>query len=366
MFELFFAWAVFTAVLGKSAEAAIHAWKGTVPPSHLRRMARIREREAKAARADLKPSEGFRGWARTVWADSWNEATERHRERWPDKAAKKRERARARWAWWDHVEEEAGRRWEERRTARDGSVEEPEGERVVPDPEPAKEGAGARYMAWETPERYGRSMAWEDLTDKERRLWRLENDLNPESRIDDSGERGRLRGERDRIRLERKRRSTPEKAPKGGSGVPSDTPDTTPKTPGQVVDKGVRGPRTPGQGPVSGGGATIPATKTGTDTEGDDMAEVINLSGATKFTRALHKNYTASTELLEEVMAWLHSQNITSGELHDRFRAILRTTADTADLTEKALATCEDQLKVRDAIEAAGGVSLSKTALLKG
>ena len=119
MFELLFAWTVFTVVLGKSAEALTHAWKGTVPPGHARRMARIREREAKAARADLKPSTGFRGWARTVWADSWNAATERHRERWPHKAAKKAEYARRRWAWWDGVQGEAEQRWEQRRRERD-------------------------------------------------------------------------------------------------------------------------------------------------------------------------------------------------------------------------------------------------------
>lgn len=95
------------------------------------------------------------------------------------------------------------------------------------------------------------------------------------------------------------------------------------------------------------------------------MAEVMNLSGATKFTRALNKSYTASVQQLEEVMAWLHSQNIRDGNLHDRFQAILRTTADTAEMTEQALSTCEEQLKVRDAIEAAGGVALTKDALLK-
>ena len=353
MFELLFAWAIFTAVLGKSTEAVMHAWKGTAPPSHLRRMARIREREAKAARADLKPSQGFRGWARTVWADSWNAATERHAERWPTKAAKKREYARQRWAWWDGVEEEAGRRWDERVRARRGGPDAPKG---------PEEAAGARYMAWETPERYGRYMAWEELTDAERRLWRLENDTDPERRIDDSGELGRLRGARDRVR-DHSRRSASEKAREGDFPPPSDTPDSTPKTPGEGADGGVRGSRTPGHPTVSGGEATIPATRP--TTEGDDMAEVINLAGATKFTRALHQSYTASTERLEEVMAWLHSQNIHSGNLHDRFQAILRTTADTAELTEKALATCEDQLKVRDAIESAGGVALSKDALLK-
>ncbi len=286
MFELLFAWTVFTVVLGKSAEALTHAWKGTVPPGHARRMARIREREAKAARADLKPSTGFRGWARTVWADSWNAATERHRERWPHKAAKKAEYARRRWAWWDGVEEEAGRRWEKRRAARDASSTDP-------------------ATAAEPPET-------------------------------------------------------------GGSAPTADTPDTpdsAPKTPGEGTVGGVRGPRTPGHRPVSGAEPTIPSTRPDTTEGADDMAEVMNLSGATKFTRALHKNYTASTERLEEVMAWLHSQNITSGTLHDRFRAILRTTADTAALTEEALKTCEDQLKVRDAIEASGGVALSKEAL---
>lgn len=118
MFELAFAWALFTLVLGKSTEAVMHAWKGTVPPGHQRRMARIRAREAKAARAD-KPSEGFRGWARTVWVDSWNAATDRHAERWPDKAARKAEYARQRWSWWDGVQGEAEQRWEQRRRERE-------------------------------------------------------------------------------------------------------------------------------------------------------------------------------------------------------------------------------------------------------
>lgn len=365
MFELLFAWAIFTAVLGKSTEAVMHAWKGTAPPSHLRRMARIREREAKAARADLKPSEGFRGWARTVWADSWNAATERHAERWPTKAAKKREYARQRWAWWDGVEEEAGRRWDERVRARRGGPDAPKGPEEAD--RPRSEAAGARYMAWETPERYGRYMAWEELTDKERELWVLENrGGDPLQQLEDSSELSYLRRERDRVRdrvRDHKRRSASEKAREEDFPPPSDTPDSTPKTPGEGADGGVRGSRTPGHPTVSGGEATIPATRP--TTEGDDMAEVINLAGATKFTRALHQSYTASTQRLEEVMAWLHSQNITSGALHDRFQAILRTTADTAELTEKALATCEDQLKVRDAIESAGGVALSKDALLK-
>ena len=119
MFELAFAWALFTLVLGKSTEAVMHAWKGTTPPGHQRRMARIRAREARAARTDHKPSEGVRGWARTVWADSWDAATERHRERWPDKAARKAEYARQRWAWWDGVQGEAEQRWEQRRRERD-------------------------------------------------------------------------------------------------------------------------------------------------------------------------------------------------------------------------------------------------------
>jgi len=119
VFELLFAWAVFTAVLGKSAESVMHAWRGTAPPGHQRRMARIRAREARAARTDHKPSEGFRGWARTVWADSWDAATERHRERWPDKAARKAQYARQRWAWWDGVQGEAEQRWEQRRRERD-------------------------------------------------------------------------------------------------------------------------------------------------------------------------------------------------------------------------------------------------------
>lgn len=119
MFELFFAWTVFTLVLGKSVEAVTHAWKGTVPPGHARRMARIREREAKAARKDLARTEGFRGWARLIWVDSWNAAAERHRERWPDKAARKAEYARQRWAWWDGVQGEAEQRWEQRRRERE-------------------------------------------------------------------------------------------------------------------------------------------------------------------------------------------------------------------------------------------------------
>src|SRR5690625_3173683 len=110
---------MFTLVLGKSTEAVMHAWRGTAPPGHQRRMARIRAREARAARTDHKPSEGFRGWARTVWADSWDAATERHRERWPDKAARKAEYARQRWAWWDGVQGEAEQRWEQRRRERD-------------------------------------------------------------------------------------------------------------------------------------------------------------------------------------------------------------------------------------------------------
>ncbi|MFE3457405.1 hypothetical protein ACFXKD_07640 [Nocardiopsis aegyptia] len=119
MFELFFAWTVFTLVLGKSVEAVTHAWKGTVPPGQARRMARIREREAKAARRDVARTEGFRGWARLVWSDSWNAAAERHRERWPDKAARKAEYARQRWAWWDGVQDEADQRWEQRRRERE-------------------------------------------------------------------------------------------------------------------------------------------------------------------------------------------------------------------------------------------------------
>ncbi|MEU0493748.1 hypothetical protein ABZ249_31360 [Nocardiopsis sp. NPDC006139] len=118
MFELVFAWAVFTIALGKGTEAVVHAWKGTVPPGHAKRMARIREREAKAARRDLARTEGFRGWARLIWVDSWNAAAERHRERWPDKAEKKAEYARRRWAWWDGVQDDAENRWEQRRRER--------------------------------------------------------------------------------------------------------------------------------------------------------------------------------------------------------------------------------------------------------
>ncbi|MFE0270464.1 hypothetical protein ACFWZ7_24795 [Nocardiopsis alba] len=119
MFELFVAWTIFTAVLGKSTEAAIHAWKGTTPPGHAERMARIRAREAKAARRPEAPSEGFRGWARLIWVDAWNAAAERHRERWPDKAEKMAASARQRWTWWDGVEAESAQRWEARRRERE-------------------------------------------------------------------------------------------------------------------------------------------------------------------------------------------------------------------------------------------------------
>ncbi|RKR98976.1 hypothetical protein DFP74_6697 [Nocardiopsis sp. Huas11] len=296
MFELFFAWAVFTAVLGKGTEAVIHAWKGTVPPSHLRRMARIREREAQAARADLKPSEGFRGWARTVWADSWNEATERHRERWPDKAAKKREAARARWAWWDDVEDEAGRRWDERRQARrtardaDPAQEEETDPRVRP----------GRYMAWETPERYGRRMAWEDLTDAERDLWRMENDRNPESRNDDAGERGRLSGQRQRVREEHQRRSGPEKAPRGASGAPWDATPIGPEE--DSPDAEIGDPET-----TEPDITTVPFTATGGTNQEDtqmsnETTEAIGLDGAKAFAKGVLETSVANINTTEAVV----------------------------------------------------------------
>jgi len=313
MFELLFAWTVFTLVLGKSAEAVTHAWKGTAPPGHLRRMARIRAREAAAHRRDLKPSEGFRGWARTVWADSWNAAAERHKERWPQKAEKKLQRARQRWAWWDHVEDEAGRRWDKRRAERDAaSPKEPQ--------EPGAQGGGP------TGEGEGRG----------------EEDAPPSQGSEP-----------------KERPETPDRAGDGGSSDSPDAPDSTPETAGEGQDEGVRDPRTPGQPPVSGG-----ASATDSDGGSDDMAEVMNLSGCTKFTRALNKTYSDSTQTLEEILAWLHSQNITSGRLHDRFSEILNATVYVNDLTEKALEACEAQLRVRDAIEAAGGTALSKEALL--
>lgn len=363
MFELLFAWAIFTAVLGKSAEAVTHAWKGTAPPGHLRKMARIRAKEAASLREGQQPAGPARTWARTVWGDAWNAATERHAERWPAKSAKKAEYARQRWSWWDGVEEESGRRWDERRARRQTEKApdpgaDPKGSKADRE-ERAQGRAGEqtgreRFGAWESPDRYGLLLPWEELTDAERELWRLENDTDPERRADEAGRRGHLSGLRDRAR---QRWTQASKKEKGGGGSPSDTPDSTPKPPGQGTNEGVRAPRTPGQVPVSGAGTT---------TEGsDDMAEVMNLSGATKFTRALNKSYNASVQQLEEVMAWLHSQNIRDGNLHDRFQAILRTTADTAEMTKQALSTCEDQLKVRDAIEAAGGVALTKDALLK-
>lgn len=324
MFELLFAWAIFTAVLGKSAEAVTHAWKGTAPPGHLRKMARIRAKEAAGLRQGQQPAGPARTWARTVWGDVWNEATERHAERWPTKAAKKREYARRRWAWWDGVEEESGRRWDERRARR--SAGDPD------EAEPAEE------PATDSDKKTAKKDA-EEAKDAE----------EPASTSLGLADLQRLSEANLAARQRRKR----------GAGSPSDTPDSTPKTPGQGTNGGVRGGRTPGQVPVSGADAM-------TTTEGSDgMAEVMNLSGATKFTRALNKSYNSSVQQLEEVMAWLHSQNIHSGNLHDRFQAILRTTADTAEMTEQALKTCEDQLKVRDAIEAAGGVALSKDALLK-
>ncbi|MGW8527029.1 hypothetical protein [Nocardiopsis sp. NPDC055824] len=138
MFELVFAWTVFTLVLGKSAEAVTHAWKGTAPPSHLRKMARIRAAEAKSLRGG-EPAGAARAWARTVWADSWEAATERHKERWPTKAAKKAEYARTRWAAWDETEEELGRRWDARaRARREGS--EGEGPGAADKPRPDRSG----------------------------------------------------------------------------------------------------------------------------------------------------------------------------------------------------------------------------------
>ena len=272
MFELLFAWAVFTAVLGKSAESVMHAWKGTVPPSHLRRMARIREREAKAARADVAPSEGFRGWARTVWVDSWNEATERHAERWPTKAAKKRQAARARWAWWDDVEDKAGRRWDQRRADRNTKK------------------AGTRYMAWETPERYGRRVAWEDLTDAERDLWRMENDRNPESRNDDAGERGRLSGLRRRVREEYQRRPGPDQAPKGAP--PSDTPDTT-TAPAPAPDL-----------------TTTNTSNKESSNMSNTTTEAIGLDGAIAFATGVVNTCTANVSTTETVVAAMENGRV--------------------------------------------------------
>lgn len=365
MFELVFAWTVFTLVLGKSAEAVTHAWKGTAPPGHQRRMARIRAREAAGARRGIEPPSGFSRWARTVWADSWNAATERHKERWPAKAAKKRARARERWEWWDHVEDEAGQRWEKRRAARDSdgdapaeepetdpepesvehpradSEEAPESETVAPDPEPEP-------VVHPRTER-GQADPEDDMPSTTRGLITLQrlSEANLAVKQREAREEKAAREARRRAFL-----NTP------------DTPDSAPETPGQGPDGGVRGTRTPGQGPVSGGGATIP---TGPTTEGsDDMpGEVMNLSGATRFTRALHKSYSASSERLEEVLAWLHGQNITEGRLHDKFAAILAATTDTLALVEKAQHSCEEQLRVRDAVEAAGADALSKDALLK-
>ncbi|MFE1400339.1 hypothetical protein ACFW53_20600 [Nocardiopsis dassonvillei] len=349
MFELVFAWTVFTLVMGKSAEAVTHAWKGTAPPGHQRRMARIRAREAAGARRGIEPPNGFGRWARTVWADSWNAATERHKERWPAKAAKKRERARARWEWWDHVEDEAGQRWEKRRAARDsdgdapaeepetGPEEAPESETVAPDPEPEPVEHPRTERGQADPE--------DGMPSTTRGLITLQ-------RLSEANLAVKQRDAR--------AAKAAREAPKGASPIPPDTPDSAPKTPGQGADGGVRGPRTPGHPSVSGGGATIPTT------EGDDMpGEVMNLSGATRFTRALHKSYAASSERLEEVLAWLHGQNITEGRLHDKFAAILAATTDTLALVEKAQHSCEEQLRVRDAVEAAGADALSKVALLK-
>jgi hypothetical protein len=353
MFELVFAWTIFTLVVGKSAEAVTHAWKGTAPPGHQRRMARIRARETRDARRGIEPPNGFNRWARTVWADSWNEATERHRERWPAKAAKKRARARERWEWWDHVEDEAGQRWEKRRAARDsdgdapaeepetGPEEAPESETDTPDPEP---------------EPVEHPPAERATTDPEDGMPSTTRGLITLQRLSEANLAAKQR--------EAREEKAAREAPKGTSPVPPDTPDSAPKTPVQGPNGGVRGTRTPGHPPVSGGGATIP---TGPTTEGsDDMpGEVMNLSGATRFTRALHKSYSASAGRLEDVLAWLEAQNITEGRLHDKFAAILAATTDTLALVEKAQERCEEQLRVRDAVEAAGSDALSKDTLLK-
>lgn len=347
MFELVFAWAIFTAVLGKSAESVMHAWKGTAPPSHLRRMARIRAREAADARRGVEPPNGFQRWARTVWADSWNAATERHAERWPTKAAKKAEYARRRWQWWDHMEEESARRWEERARARRAARQAHQGDDVSDD-DTGRTGAPAaersdtanrprrRYMAWESPDRYGRYVAWEDLTDTERELWRIEHETDPATRLDDSGERGRLRGTRQRVRDQvTNPQNTPPEGPlgdttgAGGTVIAFPTPNTTDTT--------------------ATGGTT---TKENNDmSTSNDSSEVLGLDGSIAFADGVISVSQANVTNTEQAVAAMERGDVGEGPV-GRARQLMEAMDAVATIAEALKSDLERMKGVQEQYDA--------------
>ncbi|WP_026117162.1 hypothetical protein [Nocardiopsis valliformis] len=316
MFELFFAWTVFTIVLGKSVEAVTHAWKGTTPPGHERRMARIRAREAKAARRDVAPTEGFRGWARLIWADSWNAAAERHRERWPDKVAKKRVRARQRWAWWDGVEDEAAERWEQRRRERErqeAARAHEEAARARQEAQRAQaEAERVRRQAQEDARRWA-EQARRQAADSEELARERERARQAQERAERAERQARQAAEAARRAQERAERAEREAARPTTTATP--VPDPDPVEEEDIPDAEIVTPELEATPASETDTTTEPAPMPNfTNEESNDMSdnttEAIGLDGAIAFAQGVVATSNANVSTTETVVAAMENGRV--------------------------------------------------------